>query len=493
MTKTLLLADDSVVIQKLVGLSFANEPIELITTDNGDDAVTRAREALPDLVLADVVMPGLNGYEVCEAIKQDPDLGNVPVLLLTGTFEAFDEERAIAVGSDGHITKPFEAQVLVDRVNELLEKAGSQAAQPDAAGGVETPAAASAAYEFFDEEPVGPPPSAIAAPADPNAATEFAGADVDDAFSFGGDEPSLDALDSAPSLGTDDSAGGDRTVAMMPQDAAAISAKRGNTMDFDELGATELAPEPAASSAPEALSDAATDPGATLLVADPFDAGQADMNIENAPLGVPASLDFDSEASSPPVLSGEDTLLADDLFGDTGSGMSPNPSDPTAITPSEPIEDFDIEAGDAPLINSDSDLGVTPLEASDAPAPPGVPELPPSPEPVAVSEPTLEPSLLESAPMLDTDTDAFAVATDASPTQAHPAALQSAPDLSPMLRERLHESLEKIAWEAFSDLSETIVKQVLERVESVAWEVIPQMAEALIQEEIRRMKGDRED
>ena len=74
MPKTLLLADDSVTIQKVVGISFANEDVVLLTVDNGDDAVARAREARPDLVLADVVMPGKNGYEVCEAIKADPSL-----------------------------------------------------------------------------------------------------------------------------------------------------------------------------------------------------------------------------------------------------------------------------------------------------------------------------------------------------------------------------------------------------------------------------------
>ena len=94
MPKTLLLADDSVVIQKLVGLSFANEDVELITTDNGDDALARAAETQPDLVLADVVMPGKNGYEVCEAIKANAETANTPVLLLTGTFEAFDSARA---------------------------------------------------------------------------------------------------------------------------------------------------------------------------------------------------------------------------------------------------------------------------------------------------------------------------------------------------------------------------------------------------------------
>ncbi len=120
MSKMLLLADDSVVIQKLVGLSFANENIEIVSTDNGDDAVTMARDLRPDIVLADVVMPGLSGYEVCEAIKQDASLAPTPVLLLTGTFEAFDEARAAAVGANGQITKPFEAQALVERVNVAI-------------------------------------------------------------------------------------------------------------------------------------------------------------------------------------------------------------------------------------------------------------------------------------------------------------------------------------------------------------------------------------
>ena len=99
MAKTLLLADDSVTIQKVVNISFASEDVTLVTVDNGDDAVERAKETRPDLVLADVVMPGKSGYEVCEAIKADPDLCHIPVLLLTGTFEAFDEEHANRVGA----------------------------------------------------------------------------------------------------------------------------------------------------------------------------------------------------------------------------------------------------------------------------------------------------------------------------------------------------------------------------------------------------------
>lgn len=120
MPRTVLLADDSVTIQKVVGISFANEDVELITVDNGDDALERTRSCRPDVVLADVVMPGLDGYRLCEAIKSDPALRHIPVLLLAGTFEAFDEERARAAGAAGHVTKPFEAQALVDRVKQLL-------------------------------------------------------------------------------------------------------------------------------------------------------------------------------------------------------------------------------------------------------------------------------------------------------------------------------------------------------------------------------------
>jgi len=122
MPKTLLLADDSVTIQKVVGITFASEDVELVTVDNGDAALKRAREIKPDLVLADVSMPGLDGYELCAALKADPELSHIPVLLLTGTFERFDKERATRAKVDAYIAKPFEAQALVDQVHQLLER-----------------------------------------------------------------------------------------------------------------------------------------------------------------------------------------------------------------------------------------------------------------------------------------------------------------------------------------------------------------------------------
>ncbi|WP_242395195.1 response regulator, partial [Anaeromyxobacter oryzisoli] len=134
MPKNLLLADDSITIQKVVGITFAkNEDIKVTAVDNGEAAIAKARELKPDLILADVVMPKRNGYEVCEAVKADPALRHIPVLLLAGTFEAFDEARARAARADGHIAKPFESQALIDKVNAILGGKGAAGASAAAA------------------------------------------------------------------------------------------------------------------------------------------------------------------------------------------------------------------------------------------------------------------------------------------------------------------------------------------------------------------------
>ncbi|KAF0218997.1 MAG: response regulator [Geobacteraceae bacterium] len=117
----LLLADDSITIQKVVGIIFANEDYELTVVDNGDAALEKAGEILPDIFLVDALMPGKTGYEVCEAIRQDPALRHIPLLLLSGAFEPFDEEKARQSGADDYISKPFESQHLIDKVKRLIE------------------------------------------------------------------------------------------------------------------------------------------------------------------------------------------------------------------------------------------------------------------------------------------------------------------------------------------------------------------------------------
>src|SRR5215469_4671633 len=127
MPKTLLVADDSLTIRKVIGMVLALEDFQITAVDNGIDAIARAREMRPDLVIADVLMPGRSGYEVCETLKSDPATASTPVLLLAGNFEPFDEARARAARADAHITKPFESQAFLDRVRTLL---GLPAGQP---------------------------------------------------------------------------------------------------------------------------------------------------------------------------------------------------------------------------------------------------------------------------------------------------------------------------------------------------------------------------
>jgi CheY-like chemotaxis protein len=118
--KKILLADDSITIQKVVELTFSEGDYQVICVSNGAQALRRIPEVKPDVVLLDVIMPEKNGYEVCEAIKRSPETSGIPVLLLTGTFEPFDKKRAEASGAQGHLTKPFESQALVSKVEELI-------------------------------------------------------------------------------------------------------------------------------------------------------------------------------------------------------------------------------------------------------------------------------------------------------------------------------------------------------------------------------------
>jgi CheY-like chemotaxis protein len=122
MASRILLADDSITIQKVVNLTFADEGIEVVAVSNGEMAEKRLAEINPDLVLADIFMPGKNGYELCEYIKQSPQFCKVPVVLLVGAFEPFDQAEARRVKADTHLTKPFESRVLVETVRRLIDK-----------------------------------------------------------------------------------------------------------------------------------------------------------------------------------------------------------------------------------------------------------------------------------------------------------------------------------------------------------------------------------
>jgi len=148
MSRTILLADDSLTIQKVVELTFADTDYEVVAVSSGDDLLQRLPECQPDLVICDVIMPGRDGYDVCQEIKSNADFLHVPVILLTGTFEPFDRDRALAVGCSEIITKPFEARKLLEAVDRLSNTQG--AAPP--------PAPATDEAHAFDVEVTPPSP-----------------------------------------------------------------------------------------------------------------------------------------------------------------------------------------------------------------------------------------------------------------------------------------------------------------------------------------------
>jgi CheY-like chemotaxis protein len=157
MKRRILLADDSVTIQKVIELTFMDEDFEVRAVSNGDEAVALLPEVKPDFVIADVHMPGANGYEVCRRSKQLR--ADVPVLLLVGTFEPFDENEARAAGADSFLKKPFDSQELLQRVEELL---ASKAQTAQTVQTVQTAAPTPA------PEPLGfPPPAGAPAPEPP--------------------------------------------------------------------------------------------------------------------------------------------------------------------------------------------------------------------------------------------------------------------------------------------------------------------------------------
>jgi DNA-binding response OmpR family regulator len=119
-SQRLLLADDSITIQKVVELILAEEDFEIKSVNNGEEALAVISSFMPDIILADIEMPKINGYQLCETIKRNPAMNTIPVILLTGAFEPIDEELAKQVQADDFIIKPFESQELISKINAVL-------------------------------------------------------------------------------------------------------------------------------------------------------------------------------------------------------------------------------------------------------------------------------------------------------------------------------------------------------------------------------------
>src|SRR3989454_12731931 len=131
MKQKILLADDSQTIRRLVTQTFVDGKFEVVAVSNGDAAIKALEEVRPSIVLADIYMPGKNGYEVCAYVRNHATFGATPVILLVGAFDAFDEGMAQGAGATANITKPFEPAALIDLVKSLVSAEGRTEPQPE--------------------------------------------------------------------------------------------------------------------------------------------------------------------------------------------------------------------------------------------------------------------------------------------------------------------------------------------------------------------------
>src|SRR6266853_1377740 len=167
---TLLLADDSVTIQRVIELTFADEDITVVAVSDGDQAIERIEANPPDIVLADVGMPGRTGYEVAQYIRRSPKLAHIPVVLLTGAFEPVDQARAAEAGCDGVLAKPFEPQLVIGWVKELLARRRVPAPLDNY---IAPPLATAGEHTLVDQSFAGLPPPPSPAPTPPGELDDY--------------------------------------------------------------------------------------------------------------------------------------------------------------------------------------------------------------------------------------------------------------------------------------------------------------------------------
>ncbi|HEY6476655.1 MAG TPA: response regulator, partial [Polyangia bacterium] len=129
MAKRILIADDSVTIQKAFAMTFAGEDVIVTAARSADEGLALARQARPDLIVADGAMPGRTGYDLCSQVRADAALRGVPVYILASSQHPYDEARGQGAGVDGYFIKPWDTSAFIEKAYAAAG-ASAQAAPP---------------------------------------------------------------------------------------------------------------------------------------------------------------------------------------------------------------------------------------------------------------------------------------------------------------------------------------------------------------------------
>jgi len=122
MAKKILIVDDEPEIVKMVTLRLKASGYEILSGTTGEDALKLTKEQNPDLILLDVMMPPPNGFKVCRTLKDDPDYKHIPIILLTAKATESDQFWGTESGADDYVTKPYNAEELLEKIKKLLEE-----------------------------------------------------------------------------------------------------------------------------------------------------------------------------------------------------------------------------------------------------------------------------------------------------------------------------------------------------------------------------------
>ncbi|MDA0799429.1 MAG: response regulator [Chloroflexi bacterium] len=122
----ILSVDDEPIVYRIIEATLGIDPrFSLIAAADGDEAIVQAMQEKPDVVLLDVDLPGKNGFEVCKAIKADPETSGAVVVMLTAMAQPSDKQKRIDAGADDYLPKPFSPAVLLDKLDEIAARLGA--------------------------------------------------------------------------------------------------------------------------------------------------------------------------------------------------------------------------------------------------------------------------------------------------------------------------------------------------------------------------------
>ncbi|UCF78498.1 MAG: response regulator [Candidatus Eiseniibacteriota bacterium] len=124
----ILVVDDEVYIVHILDFSLGMEGYEVVTALDGEEALAKVKSENPDLIVLDIMMPKLDGYETCRILKSDPEVKHIPVILLSAKGRNVDQQMGFQVGADDYITKPFSPRKLVERIKLILGQPSAQRA-----------------------------------------------------------------------------------------------------------------------------------------------------------------------------------------------------------------------------------------------------------------------------------------------------------------------------------------------------------------------------